>query len=101
MAEPGKNWLTVLGLIVERSVNFLLKDRVRFVGLEFSFEVAEDLVGGVGATTLVGEGIAIVMHLIARAAPGLKGVSTELGRAWESSSLVTSYDRHHLPSSLS
>lgn len=53
------------------SVIFLFEDYIRLDGLEFGLEVADGMAMGaaVGATTSVGEGVAIIVLFFARTAP--------------------------------
>ena len=58
-------------LLINRSVELFLKDRIGLHRLEFGFEVVNVMAlgAGVGTTTCVGEVVAVVLRFVARGAP--------------------------------
>lgn len=74
---PGRLLLMQLRVIVRlvhiggSAVNLLLEDRLGIGGFEFGLEITDGMAMGaaVGATAGIGEVVAIILHLIARAAP--------------------------------
>lgn len=56
-------------VVVRRTVELFLEDRVLFVSLELRLEVTQGLCAAVGATTLVCKVIAIVLRLFSGNAP--------------------------------